>query len=172
MEANAPIQALTEDGIKTALIEARGDIFVASQMLGVTALRIHRAIRVSGQLQTVATEISERKADPSFEKLSTEALESSVRERQSLYRDVGLDAQHDLATMPIDDNSAQNQVKLSAAARLAGSSDAGTGGNEIADTLRALNEAYQSNAPRIRIVRQTLSVEVASGERAVDQSDS
>ena len=32
----APYLQLTEDGIKTALVEARADIFTAAQMLGVS----------------------------------------------------------------------------------------------------------------------------------------
>lgn len=167
MDAMAPVQALTEDGIKTALIEARGDIFVAAQLLSVTAIRVKRAIDVSPLLQISLEQLAKLRASPEAEKLSTERIEEAVRSRLALYRVAGLDALHDLATMPIDENSAQNQVKLAAAARLAGSSDAGPGGGDIADTLRALNDQYQKDAPRIRLVRETLTIEHRPPERDI-----
>lgn len=153
---------LTEDGIKQALIEARGDIFVASQLLRVTAIRLQRAIQVSAVLQAVLDEI------PKLSKgLSLEALHSAVEQRVALYRVAGLDALHDLATMPLDDNSAQNQVKLAAAARLAGSVEVG-GGSGIEDTLRELNAAYQKEAPRLRIVREKVTIEAIPAERVIE----
>lgn len=82
-----------------------------------------------------------------------------------MYRVVGLDALHDLATMPVDTNSAQNQVKLAAAARLAGETGGGGFGGDLAETLRTLNDEYLQQAPRLRIVRQTLTVEVSPAER-------
>lgn len=167
MDALAPIQALTEDSIKAALIEARGDIFVGSQLLGVTAVRIARAIAASAHLQIVADELAAHRASPEAEKKTSEQIEVAVRSRLALYRVVGLDALHDLATMPIDENSAQNQVKLAAAARLAGSTDSGMGSGDIADTLRSLNEQYQANAPKIRLVRETLTIEHQLPEREI-----
>ena len=159
--------SLSEDNMKAALIEARGDIFVASQMLGVTALRLDRAVRVSPMLQAIECSILERKTEDGFDKLTSEQLERDVQHRIRLYRVAGLDALHDIAVMPISENSAQNQVKLAAAARLAGSTEGlGTGG-EIGETLRALNEAYQQNAPRIRVVRERLSVEIGPQEREI-----
>jgi len=164
----APVQttavtvwSLSEDNMKQALIEARGDIFVASQILGITALRLSRAIQVSPVLQATLEETSRGAVD-----LPVEAISRAVEARIALYRVTGLDALHDLAAMPVSDNSAQNQVKLGAAARLAGSTETHAGG-EIEETLRALNESYHQNAPRIRIVRERLTMEVGPGEREI-----
>lgn len=155
---------LTEDGIKQALIEARGDVFVASQLLRVTAIRIDRAITVSEVLQETLAGI--RKAGKG---VPIEQIHEAVEKRLSLYRVAGLDALHDLATMPINENSAQNQVKLAAAARLAGET-ASAGGGDLADTLRQLNDAYQKEAPRLRIVRERTTIETIP-ERVVGEGD-
>src|SRR5712664_2550117 len=150
---------LTEDGIKTALIEARGDIFVTSQLLRVTAVRIQRAIEVSAVLQNTVAELSS-----SPKGISNQAIHDAIERRLTLYRAIGLDALHDLATMPIDENSAQNQVKLAAAARLAGTVES-VGGSGIEDTLRELNKEYTEHAPRLRVTRERLTIEQIPPER-------
>jgi len=148
--------------MKDALIEARGDIFIASQLLGITALRLNRAIQLSPLLQaTLDTTATAHKG------LSKELLNEAIEQRLGIYRVAGLDALHELATMPLDKNSAQNQVKLAAAARLAGSPEEGGAGGEVGEALRALNQAYHEHAPRLRIVREKLTVELAPGERDV-----
>lgn len=152
---------LTESGIKDALIEARGDIFVASQLLSVTALRINRAIQVSAVLQTTVDAIKD-----SSQGVSDDYLQKEIGRRLTLYRVVGLDALHDLAAMPINENSAQNQVKLAAAARLAGSHEAGGGVSEQDSILRALNEEYASQSKRIRVTRERVTVEMEGGKES------
>ena len=82
-----------------------------------------------------------------------------VERRVALYRVVGLDSLHELATMPIDANSAQNQVRLAAAARLAGPTEGGLAGGDMAETLRHLNEQYQKESPRLRVVRERTTIE-------------
>lgn len=154
-----PYEQLTEDGIKHAIIEARGDIFVAAQFLGVTAMRMDRGIRSSTILQETLKQVRL----PENAALDSAALEEAIRARTQIYRVVGLDSLHELATMPLSENSAQNQVKLAAAARLAGSSESSGAGGEVAETLRALNESYQKEAPRIRVIRERTTVEVDPG---------
>ena len=146
----------TEEDAKRALIESRGDIFITAQMLGVTALRVNRAIKLSPVLQTTLDEV--KKSSPG---ISDADLHSAIEERVGLYRVTGLDALHDLAAMPIDANSAQNQVKLAAAARLAGGLEGGATGGEMAETFRELRELYQKNAPRLRVTRERMTVEVS-----------
>jgi hypothetical protein len=155
---------LTEDSIKTALIEARGDIFIASQMLGITALRMTRAIQVSPILQATMEAIPENSEAP------LDSIRKAVEQRLVIYRVVGLDALADLATMPINSNSAQNQVKLAAASRLAGSAESGLSGSEVDQTLRLLNDEYQKHAPRIKVTRERMTVEMMPSEPpAIDQ---
>ncbi len=91
--------------------------------------------------------------------VSDAQIQQEIDRRVLLYRAAGLDALHELATMPIDENSAQNQVKLAAAARLAGTSEA-TGANDgIEETLRELNQSYQQSAPRLRVIRERTTIE-------------
>src|SRR3990167_1899159 len=72
---------VNEDGMKAALIEARGDIFVASQLLGITALRLNRAIQLSGVLQTTLDTTA-----TAHKGLSKEALSEAIDQRLGLYR--------------------------------------------------------------------------------------
>lgn len=156
---------MNEEGIKTALLDARGDIFTASQLLRTTAVRLNRAIQVSAILQAVVESIPVK-----WKGVDRAEIERAIEDRTALYRVAGLDALAELATMPIDENSAQNQVKLAAAARLAGPSEAGTGGDDLAATLRDLNRDYQEAAPRLRIVRERTTIETLPPERDVSES--
>lgn len=162
-----PYLQLTEESMKRALIEARGDIFIASQLLQVTALRLNRAIQLSPTLMAV-----QQTFDTVGPGASPKQLESAVSERTALYRVVGLDALHDLAAMPIDVNSAQNQVKLAAAARLVGEVGGGQSSGELAGLIRELNETYQKEAPRLRVVRERTTIETIPERVVSDQSPS
>lgn len=162
-----PYESLTEAKIADALIEARGDIFIASQLLGVTATRLDRAIAVSPALLQAMTTSQQSISD----NLKPADIRGIAERRIELYRVAGLDALHELATMPIDENSAQNQVKLAAAARLAGETGGGQVGGDLAETLRILNQEYQEKAPRLRVVRERLTIEVdpaADGTMTID----
>jgi len=152
----------TEESAKVALVEARGDIFVASQLLGITAIRLDRSIRVSELLRTTLDALKERSPG-----VSDADLHAAISQRMALYRVTGLDALHDLAAMPIDANSAQNQVKLAAAARLAGGLEGGASGGEMAETLRELSDLYQKHAPRLRVIRERTTVELSSPDERV-----
>jgi len=168
-QALAAYESLTEAGIKSALIEARGDLFIASQLLGITVLRLDRALQIAPALQTVYHQALETASNPDYERATSAQFESAVKKRLSAYRVVGLDALHDLAAMPIDENSAQNQVKLAAAARLAGSVEAGGFDGELAEALRELNMDYHQHSQRIRVVRETkTAIEITPHEREVD----
>lgn len=154
---------LTTDNARAMLIEARGDIFIASQMLHVSAIRLNRAIQVAPELQATLDGI-----EVAGKGASNEAIQSAIEKRLLLYRVAGLDALHDLATMPIDENSAQNQVKLAAAARLAGTQEHAGGSSEMAEVMRELNRQYEENAPRIRVTRERMTIETVP-ERVVGE---
>lgn len=151
--------------MKAALLDARGDIFIASQLLNTTALRLQRAIQTSGLLQATVEAIPLK-----WKGVDRSEIERAIDERVALYRVTGLDALAALATMPIDVNSAQNQVKLAAAARLAGSTEGQSGGDDLATTLRDLNREYQEAAPRLRIVRERMTIETLPPDRDVTPS--
>jgi hypothetical protein len=166
---NEVVPAFNEASIERALLEAQGDIFVASQLLGhVTVLKLHRSIRASERLQNVFLNIKEVKALPEFDRISQEQLEQEIARRMTLYRSDALDSLHDLATMPITENSAMAQVKLSAAARLAGGVAEKESATDMEQTLRALNESFHANAPRIKLTRET--IEIAASPPAIEGS--
>jgi hypothetical protein len=84
-------------------------------------------------------------------------LEDAILQRMRLYQSDALDALHDLAMMPISENSMQNQVKLAAAWKLAGplfAPDAPSGRSDLDKTLREMNELYHKTAPRIKSIRE------------------
>jgi len=75
--------------------------------------------------------------------------------KMELYRMDAIDALRDLAMMPISENALLNQVKYMAACRLAGpQQETPLAPSEIDTTLRELNNAYHSAAPRIKSVRE------------------
>lgn len=158
--------------IEKALRDARGDLFVASQLLGCTALKLDRAIRASPDLQALYLAI-EQVAATDYERKSAPLFEAEVSRRMALYRSDALDALHDLATMPVDKNSAQNQVKLLAATRLAGPQGEQSSVGDIDLTLRQLNEDYHRAAPRIKSVRERVITfdneprEISGGEKEI-----
>jgi hypothetical protein len=165
-----PNSELSEDLLKQSLIDARGDLFIAATTLRISPLRMQRLIQAAPVLSVALSAIldapEESKSHPAFSQI----VEQAIAERVSAYRVVGLDSLYELATMPISENSANNQVKLGAAANLVGSTANNVGGNEMADTLRALNEAYNISAPRIRITRERLTVDMSTQENVIDQS--
>lgn len=163
-----PAPSFNEASIEQALMDAQGDLHVASQLLGhVTVMRLDRAIRKSQRLQVLYTTIKDVKALPEYDRVSQERLETEVARRMTFYRSDGLEALHDLATMDIGDNSAMAQVKLAAAARLAGSVNDSGMDTDMEAVMRQLNQDYHANAPRIRITRQT-SIEIGPSERVIE----
>jgi stress response protein YsnF len=168
---DAVIPSWNEDNIEKALMDAQGDLFIAAQLLGhVTALKLDRAIRCSARLQQVFLTIKQVKALPEYDRLSQEALEQEVARRMTVYRSDALDSIHSLATMPIGENSAMAQVKLAAAVRLAGGTVVRESGSDLESTLRELNELYTREAPRIKVTREKMTVELGGEEIVIEGS--
>lgn len=170
--APAPVDpAYNDANIEKALIDAHGDLNIASQLMGhVTVAKLHRSIRVSDRLQAVFLAIEQAKTLPEFDRISTEQLEQEIARRLVLYRSDGLEAIHELAVMPIGDNSAMAQVKLAAASRLAGPTNDQGKSTEIEETLRELNERFHTEAPRIRLTRERTTLEVMPRENMIESS--
>lgn len=160
-------EALTEASIQAALIEARSDIFVAAQLLRVTAVRLNRAIQISPVLAATLEET--KKAGPGA---TQKQIEDAIRDRIGLYRVTGLDALHDLAAMELgkNDNSAWGQVKFAAAAKLVEGVASQSSSGELEVILRELREDYQKSAPRLRVIRERTTIETLPDERVIDQA--
>ena len=111
---------LTEERAAEILVQARGDLFVASQLLGLTSVKLDRMIRSSEPLQRTWLALRQVKALDEYDKLSQEQIEREVNVRLTHYRSDALEALHELATMDHGENAGLAQVRLLAASRLSG----------------------------------------------------
>jgi hypothetical protein len=158
---------ISEDSIRTALTESKGDIFLAACALDCTARELDTYIRRSAALQAFAGAIETVKIDPAYSRLSAEQFENQVADLVRIFRVDGIKEVHKLATMEFGDSAALAKVKLDAALALTGSTNARAGNNEVETALAELNTLYHQNAPRIKEIRQT--VITYSGDQEVIQ---
>ena len=143
---------VSEATITTALMQARGDLFIAASYLGVTARELDGYLRASEDLQAFVAAIERVKKDPAYDRMSTDAFEDELDRLTRSYRVEALGIIHELAAMPFD-SAAMAEVKLKAAVQLRGSAaEAPKGGDQLA-VLSELNALYQQAAPRIKSVR-------------------
>jgi len=140
-------------------------MILACSFLGhITLRRLHQTIRNDAYLQAYVVEVAKAVDAGAFDKLTRKQIEDDLASRALVYKSDALDALHDLATMPIDDNSAQNQIKLAAAARLVGpGAEAAHASTDTDAILRQLQEEYHRSAPRIKEIRERIVV-MESGE--------
>jgi len=147
-------QALPEN-IREALDASGWDLTLASRVLNMSVAKLDDALR---QVKIIPRALKELKRLPRLSKeyarLSMEQVEQDILRRNVMYRSDSLDAIHELAMMPLSDQSGLMQVKLAAASRLYQETGDHTVGSEIDVTLRALNDAYHQNAPRIKSIRE------------------
>lgn len=147
---------ISEESIKDALTEAKGDIFLASTALDCTAQELDRYIRASSELQNFAAAIERVKVDPAYSRMSAEQFENELADLTRAYKVVGVEELHDLATMDPKGSAAMAKVKLQAAIALRGGQQVAAGDREIEHALSELNALYHQNAPRIKEIRQTV----------------
>lgn len=147
---------ISEQSIKTALTEAKGDIFLAACALDCTPRELDIFIRRSAALQAFASAVDTVKIDPAYARLSAEQFENQVADLMRSFRVDGLNEVHKLATMQFGDSAALAKVKLDAALALSGNSSTRTGNSETENALAELNALYHANAPRIKEIRQTV----------------
>ena len=157
---------ITEAGIKTALIEAKGDIFLAACTLNCTAQELDRYIRASAGLQNFAAAIETVKIDPAYSRMSAEQFENELADLTRAYRVVGLEELHGLATMDHAGSAAMAKVKLQAAIAIHGGRQQQGDDREVEHALSELNQLYHQNAPRIREIRQTV-IRLEDGRGAI-----
>jgi hypothetical protein len=147
---------ISEQSIKSALTESKGDIFLAACALDCTARELDLYIRRSAALQAFAGAIETVKIDPAYSRLSTEQFENQVADLVRAFRVDGIKEVHKLATMEFGDSAALAKVKLDAALALTGSTNSRTSNSESENALAELNALYHQNAPRIKEIRQTV----------------
>ena len=147
---------ISEQSIKTALTEAKGDIFLAACALDCTPRELDLFIRRSAALQAFAGAIETVKVDPAYSRMSAEQFENQVADLMRAFRVDGINEVHKLATMEFGDSAALAKVKLDAALALTGKTGASAGNSETENALAELNALYHANAPRIKEIRQTV----------------
>jgi hypothetical protein len=159
---------ISEESVKIALAEAKGDIFLAASTLDCTAHELDGYIRASAELQAFAAAIEKVKVDPAYSRMSSEQFETRVADLTRAYKVVALDELHDLATMDHKDSAAMAKVKLQAAIALRGGEHRSVGDREIDLALSELNQLYHQNAPRIKEIRQTV-IKLEGGPAEIQQ---
>lgn len=147
---------ISEQAIKTALAESKGDIFLAACALDCSPRELDLFIRRSTSLQGFASAIETVKVDPAYARMSAEQFENQVADLMRSFRVDGIHEVHKLATMDFGDSAALAKVKLDAAIALSNPGSARSGNNETENALAELNALYHANAPRIKEIRQTV----------------
>lgn len=147
---------ISEESIKTALTENKGDLFLSACALDCTARELDLYIRRSAELQAFASAIEQVKTDASYSRMSVEQFENQVENLKRSYRIDGVNEIHKLATMDFGDSAALAKVKLDAALALAAGPPRAGAGSDTEMALAELNNLYHQNAPRIKEIRQTV----------------
>lgn len=150
---------ISEDTIKDALTQAKGDLFLSSCYLGVTARELDGYIRASDTLQGFVAAIAKVKQDPEYRKMSNEQFSDELERLTRAYHLEALEVIHGLAMEP-GGSAAGKEVQLKAAIALMGSAPQKKVDSGQMATLQELNELYHQSAPRIKSVRiQTAQIE-------------
>jgi hypothetical protein len=147
---------ISEQGIRTALTESKGDIFLAACALDCTARELDLYIRRSASLQSFAAAVEQVKIDPAYSRLSAEQFEHRLADLTRAFQVDGLNEIHKLATMSFGDSAALAKVKLDAAVALRGVSGRSGVNGDTENALAELNALYHANAPRIKEIRKTV----------------
>lgn len=143
---------ISEQTIRDALVQARGDLFVGACYLSVTARELDSYIRSSEDLQAFVGAIETVKRDAGYDKLSADQFADRLEVLTRSYRIEALDIIHDMARMSFD-SAAMAEVKLKAAVQLRGAQTEKVASGDQMAVLSELNELYQLNAPRIKSIR-------------------
>lgn len=148
---------ITEENIRSALTEAKGDLYVAACLLETTAWRLDRLIRCNAGLQAFTAAIYTVKADPKYDRMSQGQFAQELHRLTAQFAVEGLLVIHEIASSPAR-TAAEKAVRLEAAIALRNGSSIARGGSEIDLLLQELNQAYQAHAPRIKEIRTTTVV--------------
>ena len=143
---------ISEASITGALLQARGDLFVAASYLGVTGRELDGYIRASEPVQAFVAAIDTVKRDVEYEKLSAGQFAEELDRLTRGYKLEALDVIHEIAMMPAN-TAAMAEVKLKAAVELRGSQSTQMQTGNQAEILQELNLEYQRSAQRIKSVR-------------------
>lgn len=147
---------ISEQSIKDALVDAKGDLFLVACALDCTVREVDQYIRRSNELQSFASAVEQVKIDPAYSRLSAEQFDNQVANLLRSFQLDGINEVHKLATMDFGDSAALAKVKLEAALALKGGASSRSVNGETENALAELNHLYHQNAPRIKEIRQTV----------------
>lgn len=150
------VQGVNESRVKQLLTETQGDLYLCAQGLGITLQRMDHMIRFNPTLAGVFVEIQKIKADPEYTRQSHAWFVERLQAAGVMYRIVGFEVLHEIATMTAD-TAAMMEVKRKAAASLKGEELILRDGADVDREMQALREEYEVDAPRIRESRLRLA---------------
>ena len=163
---------ISEETIKDSLNQAKGDLFLASCYLGVTARELDGYIRASDTLQGFVAAIAKVKQDPDYRRMSNEQFSDELERLTRSYHIEALDVIYGLAMEP-SSSAAGKEVQLKAAIALMGNAPQKKADTSQMATLQELNDLYHQSAPRIKSVRiQTAQIEFHEQDvQSIDPAD-
>ena len=148
---------INEANVRSALTEAKGDLYVAACLLEISAWKLDRLIRADAALQAFAGAVETVKANPEYDRMSQAQFASELHRLTAQFAVEGLLVIHEIASSPAR-TAAEKAVRLEAAIALRNGTPNSQGGSEVDLLLRELNQAYQAHAPRIKEIRTTTVV--------------
>ena len=149
------LSLITEDSIRAALEETRGDLFQVACLHRTTFREIDQFIKRTPALAQTVALIQTIKADDAYKTMSDKQFSDQVAYLSKQYRFEGLQIIHEIATMKAD-SAAMMEVKLRAATQLRGGEHhVGGAGGGLEGILKELADDYEAVAPRISAIRQT-----------------
>lgn len=156
---------VTQKSVEKALIDARGDILLASKILRLSLREFDNVLRAIPGIDALLGQIEEVKADnPAYAKMSGEWFERQCVRAISLYRLAALESLYELATMEMTDKAAMMNVKREAAVNLWGGDKGGTGGvaGELTEFFKSLNDDYQQRKSGVTRVRAMIEIQTGA----------
>jgi hypothetical protein len=154
---------MTGRELVAAVKAARGSMPLAASKLDVSIVKLDRALLLSREAKSIVSFIKRKKNKGGWQHewydVSLEQVEEDVRRKAALYRSEALDVLLQIAMQPLSENIYANQVKMQAAMKLVdlpGVKVDPKTGDEIAVTLKLLNDDFQKNQPRLRLIRETV----------------
>ena len=148
---------VNEAEIRARLGEARGDIFLAASMMGISPTELNAYIRASESLQAAALAIDGVKEDPNWRRMSHHQFADRLAQLSMEYRVHGLEVIKEISDVTgWEEDARMARVKLKAAELLRGVEfhvDHNGGSDSV---LRELDEAYRAHAPVVSRIRETV----------------
>lgn len=160
---------VNEDEVITRMQQARGDIFLAASMMGVSPTEITAYIKASESLQAAVLAISTVKEDPNWRRMSHQQFADRLSELSHQLRIQGLETIKEIAELEgWKDDAGLAKVKLKAAEILYGVEFHVEDHGRPDTVLRELDEAFRAHAPVIGRIRETVrEIEFVSAQQEV-----